>query len=601
MRLQLLTEPDEFLIDKSADKYILIDRSVKRICNHKLLKNKCTTIKISPKPECYIKTLDYIYELVDKVIDTYAEVLNNQLSLTLSNMQWGLILRQLLVGLLCDFYDCYNRIHFIKEQVYIVADGKSDKTIYLNGDELGKLEVYSTKFRTTIYKKIFEYLNLPIVTKEYSLNEKLQKKWMAEKDICLGRIERVRKEPIRVWKKIQRMLNIDNSGSKSNIKMIQYDGEVLVVHSRMPDEMEAAIEDKAKKKIKFIKGTDIQNQMHDLIENILPDIEGRKKCFNQMSGKGFESILDKILVDFIPVSYIEAVPILYEKAKEITKSWNYRKIYHSAYTPELVMMCFAIMKEKGIPIYDIQHSVAYGNNFFLGFSEYKTWDYFLTWGWKPTNEPCNHIYPVAMSRLPKKNNANVKNTNVNDRILMVCNAPEICELGRGFICDNYTNRQMRFIDNLNNSNRHKLVIRTRSGKEVSDLENRCKKKYPYVKFESYLDCSIEDSILNSIVVVCDYFGSSHVEALVLGKPFLMFDGIENVCPNPSLKDVIDMMDENGIYKRDGEDVAKMINEHDDLNAWLKSEKIKKIYDVYKKDMIGLDKDPVKCWYEELIS
>ena len=175
-----------------------------------------------------------------------------------------------------------------------------------------------------------------------------------------------------------------------------------------------------------------------------------------------------------------------------------------------------------------------------------------------------------------------------------------CDGGCGEIFDNYIIQQKAFISNLTKELRTKLVIRMDERDELTDLRKWCKKKYPEVHFESIGDMTFTASALESELIVCDYYGSPHIEALMLGKPFVMFSGGNILVKNESINRYLIEMKKVGVYAENGKTMATEILRHKDFREWLSSENITKILEAYKLEMTGADKNIINTWYKELI-
>lgn len=338
--------------------------------------------------------------------------------------------------------------------------------------------------------------------------------------------------------------------------------------------------------------------MQSLMKNVNFDYEERRKFFSMFKPENdFEKLLDSMVAAFIPKTFFEGAGELYNEAKNICKKWKYKKIYHSACMEEIFLLCAGIMRERGCLVCDIQHSAVYGNVYYFGFTEYSLYDRFCTWGWKPVGIPYRSIRNVAISRIPQK--ADRSGALKKDKILLACNNPELSIGGTGWSYLKYTKRQKEFIDNLSDECKKQLVIRTDITRSQSDLKIWCKKKYPYIKFESRFEISFTDSVKESKLLVCDYYGSPHIEALMLGCPFVIYNAAQLISPNIGLQSILDRMDRLGIYCEDGIEMAKVISERIcDIDAWMEQDEVKEVLRDYKHEVTGADQDIIKLWCSE---
>lgn len=595
-KTQFIADPDKYGIDRGTDNYILADESVLRIDNYKVLSNRYSFANNGQVGEEYIKTQEYISDLSKRIIQHYCEKFNKTLRLDFSQSQWMLIMGEWFNGFLFDAYDCYCRIKNSKGMLFMIRNGGA-KSGWMDQKELGLDEVNSPKFRGDFYCDIFNALSMDVRSRKIKLLEKIDKKTVKEKEIWKYRIEWALKNPTGIIDKIRTKIR-KNNNSIGPLRQVDFRGEVLVVQSRMPKETEEYLCKISNNAICFVNGDFFWNHQRSVIRNIKYDFDLREKTINGNIGRNeFENILDRLLIKYMPISFLEGMPALYDEAIRLIDKWDYRKIYHSAHYSELFLICCAIMKEKGVVLCDIQHSAVYGGVYCFGFKEYKIWDRFLTWGWKSDHIPYGNLRPVAISRCPKPAPAGIQS---KGKILFAVNAPELNEMGRGWLYSKYTIHQMQFIDNLSDKDRHKLVIRTPAGRELSDLRNQCEKKYPYIKFEYIQEKTFAESLAESDLLVCDYYGSPHIEALLLGYPFVMFEGAEIIIHNPKLNPFFTRMSELGIYFKSGRDLAKEISKQNDWKEWLNRTEVKELFDVYKKAMTNCDKNINDLWYREFI-
>ena len=227
------------------------------------------------------------------------------------------------------------------------------------------------------------------------------------------------------------------------------------------------------------------------------------------------------------------------------------------------------------------------------------WDRFITWGWEATPNTLGKIMPVAMSRLPLQTKKQYKQ---KEKILLATGIPELNDYGAGWNYDRYVYEQKEFISNLSDMQRKKLVIRLRiSDRDKSGgLVTWCIEKYPEIKYENMNEIPFTDSLMESEFLVCDYYGTPHIEALMMGKPFVMFEGAHINVHNPAAREYLSKMESVGIYKKSGKEMALEISKHEKIDEWLSCKEIKDITIEYLNKMTGADKDIIDIWTEEFV-
>ena len=615
-KTQFLSEPNPSYIDKTAKKYVLSSPTIYQEKNKRLLIEKYKPIAIHHTENEYLNLWNYISELSDRVVDYYCPRIGAHYNVEWEKDQFHFYWGPFVESLLFDAYDCFQRISCADDNNMFIRTRPNSFSLPLDsGSSVDR--TLNVEFRTFFYSRFFSYLNYNV--EQYSLYKVDQMKANAKAAAIKwgARLKKAWRNPKEAIAKLNQIISRsklkqnekgENSISTEEMQddLILPDCDVFVVKSRMRPSTEKIIGQKSNGLIAFSDGKDFRQYTQIISKNNRPDYDSRKEVFSGFPATNeFEKMIDFIFRDFTPKSYFEAFPALWMKAEEMANSHKYRKIYHSAFGTEFFRLFCTISKKHGCLICDIQHSAVYGNNYCFGFPEYKYHDRFLTWGWQPEQVPAGTIRAVAMSRLPLiSNGLSRKITKTEkDRILLVTSAIELCECGRGWDYQNYTERQMRFIDSLSEANRKKMVIRTVHPKEAMDLYDKCKKKYPYIQFEHYWEKPFSVSLAESDLRVCDYYGSSHLEALFLNRPFLMFNGVQIAVPNHGIQKYLDEFERLGIYVNDGEVLAEHINSHTDWDAWLNNPKCKSLFDSYLHEMAGAttEQEATNLWYQEFMS
>ena len=126
----------------------------------------------------------------------------------------------------------------------------------------------------------------------------------------------------------------------------------------------------------------------------------------------------------------------------------------------------------------------------------------------------------------------------------------------------------------------------------------CKAKYPMIKIENASEIKFTESLMESELLICDYYGSSHLEALMLEKPFVMFEGVKIIGINPDIKEFLHSFEEFGVYKKTGKELAEQIVNHKDYNVWLSDNNLQKCYSEYLNRLTSANQNLVELWAEE---
>jgi hypothetical protein len=92
-----------------------------------------------------------------------------------------------------------------------------------------------------------------------------------------------------------------------------------------------------------------------------------------------------------------------------------------------------------------------------------------------------------------------------------------------------------------------------------------------------------------------------MEAMVLGKPFLMYEGEILVDKNDDVADFLERFSKAGIYYKSIPEIAEVLNNPEKLETILSNPNTQELYRDYMKTFAGADKDLEDSWYEEFLS
>ncbi len=585
--VQFVVNPNPKYIDREADRYIILNENIIREDNKELLIGHYSILDIDETDaEKYQKDKEYINCLTDRVIQTYSERINKVFDISLSDEQIRYYVGIWLLNFLFDAYTRYKIVSSIKDSDVYTTVGTADP-VKISQREYGFTNGFDQNYQMVLYAEIFEAIGFTVkklddsVSVAHNSHTKRIDKWRE-------RVEVLQKNPSYLWTRLCRAFKDD----------ALKDADILVVESRMPHSMENEITKRCGNSITFDNGWYFYSLMNPILQKHIVNKELRSALFDLEWGNNeFENIVFDLIGSLIPISFCEALPDIYIKAKNIVKVWNYKRIYHSAHITEMFAMCCALMKDKNASIIDIQHGAPYGISEYMRYNECRIWDGFIAWG-NVFGGNTDKVQVVAMSRIPLHNSS--CNNIIHNKILWTVGIPEKCDSGYGWNWSNYTKEQKQFIENLTDKERERLCIRYR----VSDvsmtggLVEWCEANYPMIRFECLEDISFVDSLLESDFLICDYFSSSHLEALMVGKPFIMFEGAKIVEYTESAKKYINEFNKFGVFQKTGKELAEQFVIHEDTDKWLYNDELQKLYNDYLYTMTNTQKNLIDEWTKE---
>lgn len=601
---QLITTADCNLIDKNADGFILAEEYLDRIDVRGIIQDRFVIIPDNLDYYEQVKDGEYLSDLSCKWTGIIIQKINEILEIDLSRYDAVYLINQFVLPFLQELYAKYRKYKYIENEDFVLITHENDVTVF-SMSSFRVLAGHDVEFHSQIWARICEYFGKPVIYKTVD-NEEMR---------CFSKlIKRIQLLIINPYEFFLRLRRVTNHNSKNQIidNYERFDvtekeiaSPTILVRSRMPIEFEKYFESKSKGYIKCLSGREIKETFDVLMKDSFVNTGLRETIFGGMVERAndeFEKLFSTLLPQFFPISFLEKLPVLLETAKTISLKWKASKIYHSNYYNDLFNAIISQKKNrnKEILICDIQHAQTYGGNFMVGTNEFNISDRFLTWGWTFDMKYHAVIRPVAMSRLPQKNRYAPRPR--KKKKILIASSRDLL-LGTydfGFSYGRYIKNQKRFIDALPNKIRRHLVVRINMFDDTSDLRMWCQKKYPYIKFELLNDKTFSESLAESELLICDYYGSPHMEALILDHPFVMFDGIDNIKPNPACVPFLEKMKNLGIYREDAAELAEELANHENFSEWLNSKEIKTLLTEYKNYMTNADKDVKELWYNELM-
>lgn len=589
LKKQFIAHSDLGLIDKDVSGYILADKLFDRCDVREIVGDDIEVLEFDTDSEHYLANMKEVSELATKWTVILGEQLNKEFGLNIKEREWWFIIRGFLVSLIGEIKTKHDILKKIKGQGVYCKYYEID-TILRTDNEFEENLNYSLNYHLGIWASILKCNGVEIVT------ETLKKNISDNKVIRKARsaIKLIQANPRRFKEKIQNIL----VGSKGVFP--QASGEVLVMTSRMPLDIELDIVRKSNGSVEFAVSDPFASTTNKILDHIIPDQERRRHFLaNIKPDNELEDLIIKLLPEYLPLSLFEGLKEMYNTASHICSKWKYRKVYHCADETDLFRFCMGIMAaQKGSLICDMQHAMTYSLNFYVGYKEYVQYDRFITWGWKSDEIKVGSFRRAAITRQPIKP---IREHERKNKILLLALAVPILAYGKdGFYMGDYCEHQKSFISSLSPELRGQLVVRTDMPEDVSDLRRWCRKNYPAVKFESLRDIMLSDSVMESRLVITDYYGSAHIESYISGEPFVMYDGLKLIEFNPVCKPYLKKMKELGIYYENGKELAEAINQKEDYDVWLMSEEVKNLLEEYKNTMTGLNNDIADVWLKEFI-
>lgn len=596
LKKQIITSGLEYLKDNDIDQYILVEDYLKYNLN-------CENFYVIGEvydAKSYSDAQDYLDKIIYKCIEIWSKSIKRIYDIELTRRQSEMIMYPFLRMELFDLYYRYRKLSSVEIN--------NEDYVYINSVKEYKVERYAADSMRNIYMSdekqafIWAFVAKSLgIRVNYLDNSSFHNEIMVSHIKRLGNIfKRIITRPHLVIDYSKRLYDSKNT----YIKKPNKNTKVILLDSLLGEKIESEFEKQSKKTILSYSCKPFKTRNRKIIEKYEKDFDLRNTFWecNEDFYDDFLEMVIEYLKNVTPLGYVEAFGELYYDAYYQSQDIDVKKIYGAYSSIEYIDIYEAVLSKKGTKICEIQHSAAYPYGKYKFVYELVHGDVFCTWGWDADEDIIDkyncEVKKVAMSRLPKRPENN--NIQRKGKILLAVNMLSKGEHGEGWNYSNYISRQIQFISKLSYIVRCKLVIRIDTNEKYNMiLAKHCKENFPEVRIESRYEKSFSDSLSESELLICDYYGSPHIEAQMLGRKWMMFEASTSYLNMNCLDEFIDKFKKAGIYYEEPEDLAKMLNETRDIEQYL--EKYQGLYDEYLSMFANNDEDIYEKWYAEFVS
>lgn len=500
------------------------------------------------------KDLEYFDRVVNKIIDRIGACLEKEYHSKFSSDQWHFILYSYIYDIVTT---CYER--FAK-----VDPKKLSECIVVGTDKIWKpiIDYWS-------FAGVDDELNCyiySIICEKYGLRVKKKKFW----NLFFARFLKYLFFSI-AYKAKRVLIDRNKVDPFDNIEC-----EKLLITTRLPanviDTLEANYNIKNIEESIFVK-TSVRMCYGSFINQ-----KRRKKIFSKGSFKENDVFLEvcyKVAVCCLPIPLVEKFKKIKKVAENISDAISTNTIYSSASMGcadcALENIVGSILRNRGVRIIDIQHATGEVYNRLIRESIYNVgFDEYLTWGIPEKGR--FYSKQCCISRIPGHGlRVRTETGKSLNRILIVC-FPERAQYNMhdGSIVDRYENL-CRLLDHLSENKKKDTVLRFKYNKKSKWIE-RLHTKYPETKIEIIKEKSFFQSVNESALVICEYYGSSFFESIIYGCPTILFEAVPCYLKSQNISEQVSILEKNNIcYNQyEGERLADFLNAETDLNKWWKS-------------------------------
>lgn len=531
-----------------------------------------------------------------EVITWITKTFNRRFPINFSDAQWDFVLGGMLSSLIFSLYDKFEKISEYegKQIEFYSHDIGTPQKIYdfnLQNDEI-QAYIYS------VICKCYRFEERAPLSIKPELTSGISERRRSKLKVKILNLSKWPRYALRARHILFDYLIIHCSLYK--VLHIQKKCVSLLARTFIDEQIVKEIEKKSNKKIVQLN-TEYYNLFYRQSAYKV-DEELRECLFKDFAvNSNFDAVLKACLIKLIPIDFIEGLMENYKEACKIASVYFPQKIYTAAYLTcytSVHSLFAAIKREEGVELIDIQHGDGYISNKTTAIYELQSFDKFITSGWNESYEYGN-VKPLMEARHWKK----IAPVNTNRRrvkkILLISGDDPKYEVGVWTKTIDFRERHRDFVDHLNVELRNKLTVRLRE--DVRNLAQMYHEDFPEVHIHKFGHCSLSEDIMNADLVVCDHRSSPYFESLLYNKPTLLYDGMLFKLYNHDFEVYIEKLGREGLYYREGGDLALFLNENVDkiVDIW-NSDDNQNLIRQLLNDVMNIDKDPRKLWYDELM-
>ena len=323
------------------------------------------------------------------------------------------------------------------------------------------------------------------------------------------------------------------------------------------------------------------------------DYEKRKSIFKYTGNDDFKIFFYLILAKLFPSDYLENFEQIKNKCnKEFAKKPKF-VLTQNIYSPDAINIYFALMQEEKTKLLIFQHGGLYGTHYYPTGekTEFLIADKFFSWGWKKNKK----TYPFFSLPFSSKIDNLKMNKFEKDKILL-CTILNTNFLNTSSDIPRNNFDKLKVLKSLEYFTKaiktkylKKLTVRYLKRSESSGMIFE-KKGFPkLVKFDEGKD-KLSNIINDYKLVIHDGITTSGLETMIYNLPtlFLVDEKIELF--HNSFKPIFNEMVKNEIIHLNYKSLAKFINKnYNNIEDWWKSEKVKKVSQLFKNTYARTDK------------
>lgn len=321
----------------------------------------------------------------------------------------------------------------------------------------------------------------------------------------------------------------------------------------------------------------------------------------------FVSLMCRLLKRNLPIAYVEGFSFLKKRADTLYRfAQKPNAVIFArggiAYDEVFKIYLMGIRHTKAV-FYGVQHGGNYGIERTLGMqTEYETYDYFYTWGWKVKRDfPCK-CRPMPAAKLLDKRLEHVENGNkilyVNYVFTAREGSPELSWSKRALFYEKDKAAEIKFFKGLSAALKGEMVVRLFQSDYGWHVKEDLEACVPGLQYDEETD--FYSSLGQAKLVVCMAWSTTIMEALRAGKPVLVLHDIGQA-EEEAVEDLKEL-ERVGVLTETWQDLAVRLEQvYQRVDVWWNEPERRQVVDKIKEKYAYMPENAREIWIGEIMS
>ena len=320
----------------------------------------------------------------------------------------------------------------------------------------------------------------------------------------------------------------------------------------------------------------------------------------------FEKILGRLVFSEMPMVFLESFKIYETRAQALVRQFGRVSGVLSAgggfWENDVFKQYTALIQEQGAKVYGMQHGGNYGVTLpVVGMRyEYSIADKFFTWGWSGSGHDLDagRFYPMTLSKQVGLPFYSKKNKRTNSFLFPLIVWPAV---GEEISFESFLEDQCEFLNGLSLDLRRKTLVRPHHEDLGWGIRDRLLSNFPDLTIDSWAEPFLK-RLANCELFICGHLATTHVEALAMNVPTILFWRKEFVLLSDEAEPYYEDLVRVGVLFYDPKAAAEAVNSiYPNIDQWWENKErqdaVKNVVNKFARRAV----DEEKIWYRTLRS